>query len=310
MAMSRSAPPPLSKTDITEALRRSGFPLEIRLLQKFHEDGINAMIGTRVIPGTGEKSAEVDLMAFYGAHLAEQRGFVRLTALIEAKQLGPRVNFVGFRWKQPEAHAMRFTRTRLSGAPTYGVLTNFSGEGSLGQQLLFGDDPIAKALDPLNESTVCPHWAYVRETKQNNIEARKEDDARESFAKLVRVTTWLEREYASSRLTNSGTPPLLSIQLLSPAIVLATENLYLYDPLEEKLETVDSLILQEMHEVGGTVHSRFIDVVTESALPTLMDRYLRVIGGLVDACGRHSVRLMHFAENQRSLAALRLQKIQ
>lgn len=304
--MGKPSDVPLTESEIMAAIQHSGFPLEIRLLQAFQDAGFDPTIGMRFIPGEGEKSAEVDLMARCRAPLTEYKGQVYLTALIEAKQLGQRVNFVGIRWKQPDAHSMRAMRIRFSGVPTCQVLANSSSSGKLVQLMLGGDDPIARALDPLNEPNVCPHWAYARETKPNSpnshIEARKEDDARESFAKLVRVTTWLERDNASFLASRAGKSPTLRLQILAPTIILATPHLYLYDPVTQTLEKTDSLILQEMHEFGGTVHARYIDVVTESALPTLMDRYRRVVKGLQAACDRHIQQLMDLANEQQAEA--------
>lgn len=293
---------PLTEDDVKSALKHSGFPLEIRLLQAFDDEGFDPTIGTRLIPSDGEKSAEVDLMARCGGALARNRGFVYLTAMVEAKQLGSRVNFVGFKWKQPNAHSMRSLRIRFSGVPTCQVLHSQASDCGLVQLMLGDSDPIAAALDHLNESAVCPHWAYVRETKNNShIEARKDDDVRESFAKLVRVTTGLENSNASFLSRNLGKPPLLRLQILSPTIILSTPCLYLYDPITDTLEKTDSLILQEMHEFNGRVHARYIDVITETALPKLIQRYKQTRDELVAACDRHITRLVDIAEQQYAL---------
>src|SRR4051812_23733154 len=123
----------LDDTEIISALQHSGFPLEIRLLQAFHEGGFDPIIGHRFIPGQDERSAEVDLIAYTGAALANHRGHVYVKAMVEAKQLGQRVAFVGFKWKKPDAHEMRSMRIRFSGSPTCQVLANVLDRGRLVQ---------------------------------------------------------------------------------------------------------------------------------------------------------------------------------
>jgi len=303
MSTKQSLDEPLKEEQILSAIRRSGFPLEIRLLKAFTDAGFDPSIGMRLIPKEGEKSAEVDLMARCGGSLPSGRALLYLTAMIEAKQLGKRMNFVGFKWQRPDAHSMRAMRIRFSGTPTCRVLPRKPDDQGLVQLMLGGADPIAAALDTLNEPAICPHWAYVRETKnEHHIEARKDDDVRESFTKLVRVTTSLEQNNASFLGRNPGSPPtLLMLQVLLPTIILATPHLYLYDALTQTLEQTDSLILQEMHEFEGVVYARYIDVITESALPKFMDRYRRVKDALGAACDRHFAQLRHIAEMQQAV---------
>lgn len=294
---------PFTESEIVNAIQYSGFPLEIRLLEAFHHAGFDPTIGMRFVPGKkGTQSAEIDLMARCGAILADSKGLIYLTALIEAKQLSQRVNFVGFKWKQPDAHELRSMRIRFSGLPTCQVLPKGPNGGDLVQLMLGGSDPIAKALDPLNEPTVCPHWAYVRDAK-DHIEVRKEADQRESFAKLVRTTTWLEQvnaKFLVNHPVNPEQPPQLLMQILSPTIVLATPHLYLYDPLAKTLDRTQSLVIQEMHEFRGAVHARYIDVITEDALPVFLERYRRVVKGLQSACDKNIHRLVELAKEQQA----------
>lgn len=290
--MSKSQKPstPLTEQDIMGALKHSGYPLEIRLLQAFEEAGFDPSIGTRFKPDMDAPSVEVDLIARCGAALAKSHGHVYLTAMVEAKQLGERVAYVGFKWKQPDRHSMRSMRIRFSGIPTCKVLPKIS-DNSLIQLMLGDDEPLAAALDPLNEPTVCRHWCYVRQSAKNKdeagnpqIEAKKEDEARLSFEKLVRVTTWLEQDHASHLVRHSGNPPLLRIQLLLPTIILSTPTLYLYDALSNELVPTDRLILEEMYEAAGTTHARYVDVLTDRALPAFIERYKQVVGALQSAC--------------------------
>jgi hypothetical protein len=67
---------PLADAEILESLKRSGFPLEIRLLQALDEGGFDPSPAHRFILGEGDKerSAEVDLTARPMESLAEHRG--------------------------------------------------------------------------------------------------------------------------------------------------------------------------------------------------------------------------------------------
>jgi hypothetical protein len=298
MAKKPKAAGPLTEEEIKSSLKHSGYPLEIRLLQAFHEADFDPTIGHRFIPGEGAASAEIDLIARCRAELKEYVGFVGLQAVIEAKSLGARVAFVGLKWKAPTTHEMRVMRLRFSGVPSCLVLD--TPDQGLSQLLLGGETPLAASLDPLNDAAVCPHWAYVRDSgKHDFVEASREPAARESFAKLARVTTWLECENASSLRSNPGNPPLLQIQARFPTIVLGTEQLYLYDATADKLERVDHLILQEQFEANGEIVGRYVDVVREAALPQLIARYRSVTSSLRDACDAHATELIEIARRQQ-----------
>ena len=289
---------PLKDAEIKAALQHSGFPLEIRLLHAFDAAGFDPVIGHRFIPGEGEKSAEVDVMANALGTLANSQGDVLLRAMVEAKQFIERMAFVGFKWKQPDAHTMRSLRIRFSGRPTCQVLADARNQQDLVQLMLGPPGPIAAALDPLNEAVVCHHWAEVQDHEKFDFIAKQDDTHRDSFLKLVRVTTWLEEDTATMLTRTPGKPPLLRIQILSPTIVIATPHLYVYDSITGTLETTSSLILDQTHDAGGKVHRRFVDVVTEAGLPQFIDRYHRTLEGLRAACDKHLNDLSSIAHKQ------------
>jgi hypothetical protein len=290
---------PLTDDQIKGALQHSGFPLEIRLLQAFHEAGFDPVIGHRFIPGDGEKSAEVDVMAYAGAPLANHKGSVHLKAMIEAKQLPERKVFVGLKWKQPVPHEMRSMRIRFSGRPTCRVLCEGPNGQELVQIMLGPPGPIAEALDPLNEPIVCHHWCYVQDDSKFEFVAEQDDRHLDSFSKLIRVVTWLEEDTAAV-FARRPSGELLRVQILSPTIVLGTPHLYIYDPLQpETLEKASSIILHQMHEAGGKVHGRYVDVVTEDGLPEFIDRYRRAAARLQVACDKHIGALLEITEKQR-----------
>lgn len=296
-----SLPGPLTEQEILNALKRSGFPLEIRLLQAFDEGGFDPTPPHRFTLGEGDKerSVEIDLTARAMETLAEHRGLLLLTLMIEAKQIHERVSFVGFKWKQPTPLEMRVGRTRFCGLPTCKVLNNGMDGGQFDQFLLGGATPAMTAVDVLNEAPLCHHWCFVRESKQKFIEATQEDDMRQSFRRLVHATTWLERESALFSLRNLAVKQW-RLEIKLPTVVIATPHLYTYDPLSGELEKTPSLILREMYEVGGEIHARYLDVVTEAEIPNLMKRYREAARRLREACDSGQWQLETIVDEQRA----------
>lgn len=301
--MSRREQPagPLSEEQILKSVEYSGFPLEIRLLQAFHDGNFDPTPGQRFVFGVGDKerSAEVDLTARAMETLPGSRGLLLLTMFVEAKRMSERVAFVGFKWKQPSLHEMRSIRTRLSGLPSCGVLSNGVDGVRVQQVLLGGDSPPMAALDVLNQAPVCPQWCVVRDSaKRERPEALKDDDLRDSFRRLVHATTWVERDSAQFFVKRSAGSGQWRVEIKFPTVVISTRQLYAYDPLSQALETTDHLILREMYEVGGEVHERYVDVVTEHSVGDVMARYREAARGLNEACGRNASELQTIVEEQ------------
>lgn len=291
---------PLTDDEILDAVRRSGYPLEIRLLQAFDEGGFDPTPPHRFILGEGDKerSAEIDVTARAMETLADHRGLLLLTLMIEAKQIHERVSFVGFKWKQPTQLEMRVGRMRFCGLPTSKVLNNGVDGGQFDQFLLGGATPAMAALDVFNEAPLCHHWCFVRDSKHKFIEATQEEDMRHSFRKLVHATTWLERESALFRLRHPSDHQW-RVEIKFPTIVVATPHLYTFDPLSGALAKTQSLILREMYEVGGEVHARYVDVVTEAEIRNLMARYRAAARALCTAVDEGAYEISAIVDEQR-----------
>jgi hypothetical protein len=293
---------PLTEDEILNSLKRSGFPLEIRLLQAFDEGNFDPTPPHRFILGEGDKerSVEIDLTARAMETLADHRGLLLLTLMIEAKQIHERVSFVGFKWKQPTPLEMRVGRMRFCGLPTCKVLNNGVDGGQFDQFLVGGAKPAMAAVDVLNEAPLCHHWCFARENKHKFIEATQEDEMRQSFRRLVHATTWLERESALFRLRNPGDPPQWRVEIKFLTIVIGTPHLYTFDPLTGALEKTQRLILREMYEVGGEIHARYVDVVTEAEIPHLMSRYRQAARDLSTAFDNGQWELNAIVDEQRA----------
>jgi hypothetical protein len=180
------------------------------------------------------------------------------------------------------------------------VLGNGVDGGRFDQFLVGGSTPAMAAIDVLNDAPLCHHWCFVRDNQKHKfVEATQEDDMRNSFRKLVHATTWLERSSALFSLRNSGNPLQWRLEIKFPTVVIATPNLYTYDPLTGALEKTQSLTLREMHEVGGEVHVRYVDVVTEAEIPRLMTRYRDAARGLRTACDNGHLELSAIVDEQR-----------
>lgn len=294
---------PLTDKEILDSLKHSGFPLEIRLLQAFNEGGFDPTPPHRFLLGEGEeRSAEIDVTARAMETLADHRGLLLLTLMVEAKQIDERKAFVAFKWKQPTPLEMRAARMRFCGLPTYQVLRNGVDLGGRFSQFLSGGEkPAMAALDGLNQAPLCHHWCFVRENPKRDWrpEATQEDDMRQSFRKLVHATTWLERESAVFFLRHAGDSPLWRLEVKFPTIVIATPQLYTFDALTNTLEGTPRLILREMYEVGGEIHARYVDVVTEKEIPNLMLRYREAARALRTACDEGAGELSKIVEEQR-----------
>lgn len=292
---------PLTADEILEAVKRSGFPLEIRLLQAFEERGFDPTPPHRFTLGEGDKerSVEIDVTARAMETLAGHKGLLLLTLMIEAKQIHERVAFVGFKWKQPTQLEMRVGRTRFCGVPTCKVLDSSVDSGQFDQFLFGGERPAMAALDVFNDAPLCHHWCFVRDSKHKFIEATQEEDMRQSFRKLVHATTWLERESALFRLRHPSDHSW-RVEIKFPTIVIATPYLYTFDPISGALEQTQSLILREMYEVGGEVHARYVDVVTEAEVPNLTARYRAAALALCTAFDEGVHAISAIVDEQRS----------
>lgn len=183
-------------------------------------------------------------------------------------------------------------------ASDFKVLNNGVDGGQFDQFLLGGARPAMAAFDVFNEAPLCHHWCFVRENKHKFVEATQDEDMRHSFRKLVHATTWLERESALFRLRHPSDPQW-RVEIKFPTIVVATPHLYTFDPLSGALEKTQSLILREMYEVGGEVHARYVDVVTEAEVPNLIARHRAAARALCTAVDEGAHAISAIVDDQR-----------
>lgn len=292
---------PLTDDDVRDALEKAGYPYELRLYEKFRELSFDPSLSQRFIPGEGEPSVEIDLMARWMGGLRDFAGHVHLTAVIEAKKLGSRKAFVGIRGEQPSEHDYRVTRGRFTGRP------HDQGSRAMVQLAFGGREEIGRALDPLNAVPTCRHWAIVRDGTDKSVKpprevpmAERDDDLRNSLRALLAVSTWLDEQHAID--PTRGSDRMLRITLHIPTLVICGgdpgDRLFVYDAKTREAQPTRWLVLDEAYEIRGRIEHRYVDVIVESEVDAMVDRYRRVGAALVEACNEKLDNLRALAEQQ------------
>ena len=282
----------MNDEEIKGALKASGFPLEMRLLDAFHRNHVSAEIGPRVWTDDGEGSRELDLSTLIGATAGGVEFAIR--GLVEAKSLEPWAAFVGFVWDRPRDERLRELRRQFGGRPAFETVPELEGTEDARIKIA-----LAEALDPLNEPTVCFQWTIARRTDahpEGTTGRGHEDDHWQSFDTLVRGAKWAD----AVATRGHDVSPLMLYHL--PVVIVGTPKLYVYDAIKDDIHSIDEFLLYRDYEtLSERVERRLVNIATEAAVPALIDRQRRALDRLGVAVGRHAVRLKEIAKAQTAI---------
>lgn len=296
---------PLDDEEVLDALKASGFPLEIRLLKLFEQHGMFPMIGARM-PQLVGPTREIDLLVVHGKNVQVDAGpmiSVSLRLLVEAKSLEPAAGFVGFEVTRPQEQALQVARARFGGAPSNRIFSALVRDGGFA----VGPGGLAEAFDPMNKGPVCVQWAVTRRKTSGGDQhcfADHEhsfwDDidgtVRSSHALMRDATISMQRAYSGSA---KSAVRQLHIMFDLPVLILATPHLWLFDATNpSQLSRCASVLLLRQFEVENRVDYRLVDVVTEAAVPDFIEACRATLGELAARVHRHANEMLAVAERQ------------
>ena len=158
-------PNPIEQHEIEEAVLRSGYPLEIRLLEVFESAGMSPQIGTLVRPDARTRpkdnltTREIDIVAHFAHRLDEvgdrtEKGQAAIhttfSLIVAAKNLAPSAALVGFKWRDVPPRELQLARCRFGGSPTTVVDGYPEANG-----LACGDGGLLDAFEPFVHAPIC-----------------------------------------------------------------------------------------------------------------------------------------------------------
>jgi hypothetical protein len=280
---------PLKDEEVKDALKASGFPLEIRLLDAFSCEGLAVEIGARQWTGEKEASREIDLVTWlFDDPEPTSPPMLLIRSLVEAKSLEPWASFVGFEWTRPSNEALQELRSQFTGRPSFGVSDELEGDEDL-------RDALASAMDPLNEPTVCFQWTVARRTDKGPSTGKgHEDHDWNAFDSIVRASAWAMESITAIRYEKAEE---WILEHIVPVLVVGTPHLYVYDAIKDALRPVDELVLLRDYETKTEVRTarRLVNIVTEAAVPKLVARQRKAMERLHEVVNTNRDRIVELA---------------
>lgn len=275
----------LSRSEIKQALRMSGYPFEVWLADEIKTAGFepNPGVWLRVAQGEPGSFKEFDVVATRSASGRSENALVQsaLRLFFQAKVMHPPNVFVGIRGAALDPTENRNSRCVVGGIPFF----NAGVEGDPDPFVLPGG--ISEALSPLLDLPVCAHWAVVsREGSKFEPRANAEQPYFDDLRGLARALRLDAQDAAKHALSLKSDHVFMFLTI--PVLVLDTPTLYTYDAHDWTLEEVPRLTIAQRFDVDGQPVFSLIDVVSRDGLHDLLERYLEVGGALVSAIERSS----------------------
>ncbi len=274
----------IEQTDIESAVMRSGYPLEIRLLEAFERANMSPQIGTLFRPPDATHprdpapAREIDIVA----HLSHRQPlgeldaiYANLSLIVAAKNLASTAAMVGFKWKDVPKRELELLRSQIGGSPTT-VLDGYPEANALA----CADGGFCDAFEPLSRAPVCVQWAIARR-----------DDAIEQERRYWRDLDVLIRAERS---------PVKLLRFQVPVLVVATRTLHVCVALENRFEQVDWFTLRRTFDLGDRVEERLVEVVTEKGLPNFIEACRRTMDGITAVVSARSGEIASIATAQHA----------
>jgi hypothetical protein len=291
---------PLSEEEIKGAIEASGYPLEVVVWKEFLEAKFNADLGVRMQvreASTGTFTADVDVVASLSLSVAraadgeeeaatrtsqvrwiKSLGRVEVGALVQCKKLHKPRRFAGIvPVTQPSPSQQRAYRARIGGVPHFGV---FDEQPVSYGKFFLQSSEFGAALDVLQSPVVCVHSALVSRDGKHNPKADRDHGVWSDLETLALAEDHAARELTLTILEAKDTVALPAMRLLVPVLVLDTPTLVVYNPLATSLSQFDRFTLRHASEIRGKAASRYIEVTTLAALPSLIEQLRKVAEGM------------------------------
>jgi hypothetical protein len=223
---------------------------------------------------------------------------VRMVAMIQAKAMPPGMAFVGYPWRQPTVQHGRGARSFVGGCPSARVLRGYDFAWPVVSDRV--EESVIAALDPLNQgATVCHQWSVVHRRGGSRSEAENKAehlrDYADDIANVVEATEWMLLDDTNDQAGDAH------MSFIYPTLVVGTKALYLYDVHTKELQRTDRIIYEGTFDLGtGKPATRYVDVITEEAVPPMIARYKRTFGEVVSRLTSRTDAIHAAARAQRS----------
>ena len=257
---------PLSVTDIEEALRSSGYPLEVELAADLKESGFIPALGRHLLVNAEAREySEIDIVA----ERVETTGDIQVGSrlLLQVKRLADNRAFVGVRGEQPSGSNNLSERLQIAGSPS----TVLAAQEYMA---LFhvGKEGLQNALQPLQQLPICVHWAVAYRKGKHVPWASGDPEFMRDLESLVRARREDGLEF-SSYCSSKLQVPVLSLVTLALVI---DGPLYLYDVATKTAESVGMLTIDQAFGTREGPLFAMIDVVSRAACRTYLKLCLDV----------------------------------
>jgi hypothetical protein len=271
------------------AIDSSGYLLEGRVAAVLEEHGFSAHANDFVIdPRQENKTLEIDVLAFSSRVVDDKTGSVTGTILtIECKNNSQPVAF--FVREQSPVH--RFQNARYI---AHNGFPRFSATESDATQV------------PLHRLLEMSDWHHY--CTENEIATQFCGFNRAGKGWKAELVENYAKGFDNLCVVTAPGPPAGNLQKLSIDVVFNYPITVFQGPIwiarplggSVELHPVERVLFRHSASVGDQIVTRVIDVVTESALPSLLDNVIRPESRLIDeSIGRHFERLLASAIDQK-----------
>jgi hypothetical protein len=289
----------IEQAEIESAVTRSGYPLEVRLLEAFERANMKPQIGTLFRPPDAAHprdhvpAREIDIVAHFSHRHAlgtQDAIYASLSLIVAAKNLAPAAAMVGFKWKDVPKRELQLLRSQIGGSPTT-VLAGYPEAN----QLACAEGGFCDAFEPLAGGPVCVQWAIARR-----------DDAIEQERRYWRDLDVLVRAERTDAVGDSHVylrqrSPVKLLRFQVPVLVVATKALHVCMALEKnRFEQVEWFTLRRTFDLGDRVEERLVEVVTENGLPSFIDACRRTMDGIIAVVAARSGEIEAAATTQHA----------
>lgn len=289
--------------EMQAAINSSGYLLEGRVARMMTEAGYFVQPNCFILdPNDSDKSIEIDVVGNHAVLINEENHDTVIASLfVECKNNSqPFAFFV----QRPQLVVLNVNRILHGGFPTFSMDPETKVQVPLSQLLSFSDWHHYCKTQEVATQFCSFKWTNENRPKDGRIfKAEPMENYSKSFSSLAEVAASDSSSPVGLKLKN------IQIQLSYPVVVFQGP-IYRVEDMEGKarVEQVDRLQLHHSALIGGEVKQVQIDLVTESAFPSLLAEIDGELKEARERCEPLYPRLLHSALEQKAIASRRATK--
>jgi hypothetical protein len=262
------AHPTITKQEMEDALRRSGYLIEYRVEDVLRGAGYHVSANTSYPDPITQKARELDISAIRGVDIYKDKDWLFYVLSVECVNNPYPIAFVS---KEPEVETIHVYDITFSGMPVHVITDSAKSPVKLGSFLKLEN------LHHYCQGRIATQFCSFQPKKvgkgkkgdQLEWMALHDDEHFDSFRKLCAAMNYAVDQHFAHTTPVAG--DAINLQTYYPILVVGGE---LYDVKHVRtgleLETVDHVHYVQSQVVSGVQQETHIDVVREEYLPRLL----------------------------------------